>query len=227
MQLTQPLMKKFFIITSLAVMSACFISCEKEDETDNNTAITGAQSPMGQVGTEINSSSVEIEGVSNFQGVVVSLSDGISSYNGSCIVTNAGLKNMLANVPQLTIKGDTVIAKDIRAKSTVEGIQVYNGLRPGVLVNYNSSVGTSYPITNSSDVRTVMSKSTTDDYPYGFMFIKVMKIEEPFSGALKSTTGISKITYWANHRFGLVGIRFDYNDGSSSDFPLYTSTENN
>ncbi|HRZ21469.1 MAG TPA: hypothetical protein P5184_07355, partial [Bacteroidales bacterium] len=63
-----------------------------------------------------------------------------------------------------------------------------------------------------------------DDYPYGFMYIKVIQVEE-IPSALKSA-GISKITYWANHRFGLVGVDFTFDDQTTADFPIYTSAEN-
>jgi len=54
--------------------------------------------------------------------------------------------------------------------------------------------------------------------------IKVLKVEE-IPTYLKNT-GISKITYIANHRFGLVGVNFEFDDASSANFPLYTSAEN-
>lgn len=217
-------MKKVIFSLSLSLLIIISMSCKKSD--DESPALEGDQSPMGQVGTTINSSSIAIAGVSDFNGTVVALNNGVSSYNGSVVVTNPVLKNILANVPQLTIKGDTVLAKDIQAKSTTEGIEVFSGLRPGILVIYGAGVGESWSIEGSSDQRTVTSKSTDNDYPYGFMFIKVSQIEEPVTGALKSVTGLSKITYWANHRFGLVGVEFAFSDGSTTKFPLYTSTEN-
>lgn len=197
--------------------------CKKK--TDENTSIGGDQSPMGVVGTIVNSSSAPISGVSNFTGTVTTLSSGVSTYSGSATVTNPLFKNMLANAPQIIISGDNVSTTSVQAKSTVEGIESVAGLRPGILVKYASEPGDTYPIANSGDVRTVVSKSTTDDYPYGFYMIKVMKIEEPVTGALKSS-GLIKITYWANHRFGLVGVQFDFSDGTSAKFPLYTSGEN-
>lgn len=217
-------MKKIIFCLSAALLIIISMSCKKSD--DESTNLEGDQSPMGQVGTTISSSSIAIAGVSDFNGTVVALNNGVSSYNGSAVVTNAVIKNMLSNVPQLTIKGDTVFAKDIQARSTTEGIEVFSGLRPGIMVVYGAGAGESWPIEGSSDKRTVISKSTDNDYPYGFMFIKVSQIDEPVTGALKSTTGLSKITYWANHRFGLVGVQFEFSDGSTTKFPLYTSTEN-
>ena len=65
-----------------------------------------------------------------------------------------------------------------------------------------------------------------DDYPYGMMYIKVVKVEE-VPNYLKSATGIRKITYIANHKFGLVGFMVTLDDGSSVTFPVSASAQNN
>jgi hypothetical protein len=70
----------------------------------------------------------------------------------------------------------------------------------------------------------VISKTGEDDYGYGFMLIKTIQVEEA-TNKLKSA-GISKITYVGNHRFGLVGFNVSLNDGTSVNFPVYTSAEN-
>jgi len=41
----------------------------------------------------------------------------------------------------------------------------------GVLVKYDSKVGDSYSMEGSDKKREVVSKSTTDDYPYGLFDI--------------------------------------------------------
>jgi hypothetical protein len=199
------------------------MSCKK-DKTDDNTTLGGDQSPMGNVGTTISSTSVQIAGVSNFNATVTALSNGISTYSGSATVANAALLNMLANVPEITIAGNVVSTTSFKFKNTTEGIQLLSGPTQGIWVDYNSSVGDTYPIGSTGKVRTVVSKSTTDDYYYGFYLIKVMQVEENTS-FLKST-GINKITYWANHKFGLVGIQFSFTDGTSAQFPVYTSVTN-
>jgi hypothetical protein len=43
---------------------------------------------------------------------------------------------------------------------------------------------------------------------------------------LKKTGGITKYTYIANHKFGLVGVKVSFDDGTSADFPVYSSTGN-
>jgi hypothetical protein len=71
----------------------------------------------------------------------------------------------------------------------------------------------------------VVSKSTDDDYPYGFYNIKTIQVETDANN-LGSTGGIDKITYIANHKFGLVGVKVTFNDATSVTFPVYTNAQN-
>jgi hypothetical protein len=77
---------------------------------------------------------------------------------------------------------------------------------------------------STGKVMTFVEKTGVDDYGYGFMLIKVIKVEEDPS--YLSGGGIEKITYVANHRFGLVGLKFTFGDGTSANFPIYSSAEN-
>ncbi|MFW5774318.1 MAG: hypothetical protein ACOCWD_06515 [Tangfeifania sp.] len=199
------------------VVTIAFIACKKDDLT----SVSGEQSPMGEVGNKVSSSSTTIAGVSNFSAEVVSLENGVSSYSGSATVTNPTIKNILSNAPECTVEGNTVTATGIEFKSTKDGIEAVNGLDPGVIVKYDAVVGDSYPVGSSGKSRKVVSRSTEDDYPYGFFYIKVIKVEEN-----TNKLGVSKITYWANHRFGLVGIEFQFDDGTTAKYPVYNSAEN-
>ena len=207
------------LIMALA-FTTMFLSCEEDD----SSTVGGDQSPMGEVGTTISSSSVEISGVSNFQATVTSLGDGVSTYKGSAIVHNTFLKNLVSNIPEITVKGDTVSTESMKFKNTTEGVELMTGPTSGIWVKYGSNVGDTYPIGSTGEVRTVKSKSTTDDYYYGFLLIKVVEVEE--NPTFLRGTGVDKITYWGNHRFGLVGIDFSFGDGTSASFPVYTSSEN-
>jgi len=204
---------KIILLTVAAVF--VFTTCSKDDAD-----IKGDQSPMGEVGVKVSSSSQEIEGVSNVSGEVISLDNGVSTYTGSAKVTSPLFKNALSNAPGMTINGDVVTATDIKFKSTLEGIEAVKGLDPGILVKYDSEVGDTYSLA-SGGTRKVVSKSSEDDYNYGFWLIKVLEIEEN-----PNKWGISKIRYWANHKFGLVGIEFTFDDQSTAKFPVYNSAEN-
>lgn len=205
--------KLFF---SILFVFLAFTSCKK-DKTDT---LGGLQSPMGEVGEAISSSSATIAGVSSISASVVSLENGVSSFTGTAVVTNSTIKNILSNHPQTVINGNNVTISDIEFRITSEGIESINGLEPGVIVKFDSNVGDSYTI-NGGGKRTVTSKSTDNDYFWGGMDIKVMQIEEN-----TNKFGVKKTVYWTNHKFGLVGIEFTFDDNSTAKFPVYSSTQN-
>ncbi len=218
-------MKNLFVLfmcISLAVLSS---SCEKLFNKDDPTELGGDQSPMGEVGAHTSSSSMEIVGVSNFDATVKSLSDGVSSFDCSATVKNEMLKNMVANMPGITIEGDVVTATNKEFKVTKEGIEYKSGPGAGILVRYDSKVGDTYPIGSTGRERKVVSKTDQNDYEYGFYLIKVIKVEEDLS-QLKGSAGITKVTYIANHKYGLVGVLFTFDDQTDAEFPIYSSGEN-
>jgi hypothetical protein len=219
-------MKKILYLASLLLILFLSPGCKKDssDTTVSSTSISGAASPMSVVGTTVSSTTVPVAGVSGLTASVASVANGVSSYSGSGVITNSTIKNLLSNYPDFTIHGDTVSVTGFKIKQTVEGIECQNSMGPGIVVRYASNVGDTYPVGSTGRTRTVVSKSTTDDYYYGFYLIKVIKVEEPML-KLKSG-GLSKVTYWANHKFGLVGVKYDFADGSSATFPVYCNTSN-
>jgi hypothetical protein len=219
-------MKKVFLsLLSITLILLC-VSCEDlfNKEEDAGTLV-GDQSPMGEVGETVTSSSFETAGVSGFSATVTTLKDGISTYTAQATVTNALLKNMVSNFPGVTVNGDKVSITNMQIQQTKEGIKCNTGPGAGVLVKYESSVGDTYPLGETGKVRTVVSKTGEDDFPYGFMLIKTIQVESDPNN-LKSTGGVSKITYIANHKYGLVGVKVAFDDGTSSSFPVYSSSEN-
>jgi len=218
-------MKKLFVFYILGLLFVLVQSCKKD--SDSNVKIGGDPSTMSAVGTTVSSSGTAIAGVSNLTASVVSVSDDVSTYSGSGIVTNTTIKNIISSFPGVTVTGNNVSITGFKYKQTTDGIESYFELGPGIIVNYSSSVGDTYPVGDTGRTRTVVSKSTTDDYPYGIYNIKVMKVEEPIP-TTKSTSslGVSKVTYWANHKFGLVGVQYDFVDGTTAKFPVYCSTTN-
>jgi hypothetical protein len=213
-------MKKLFVcLLSIPLVVLC-ISCTKDDPS----VLNGDQSVMGEVGATVESSSMEIAGVSNCYATVTALKGGVSSYSGSATVKSEILRNLVANIPGITIDGDKISATNMEFKLTKEGFECKSGPGAGVMVKYGSSVGDTYPIGKTGEVRTVVSKTGVDDYPYGFYLIKVIKVEET-PKYLKSG-GVTKITYIANHKYGLVGVDVAFDDGTTAEFPIYTSGEN-
>lgn len=201
----------------LALFSFVLFSCEKDSDS-----VGGEQSPIGEVGNITTSSSAVVAGVGSIEAEVVKLEGGVSVYTGSATITNSTVKNILSNFPEFTVSGNKVTATGVKVKVTKEGIEGIAGFPPGVIVKYDAVVGDKYPVGSSGRSREVVSRSSTDDYSYGFYDIKVIKVEET-----PNEKGVKKISYWANHRFGLVGIQFDFDDGTSAKFPVYNSNENN
>ncbi len=113
-------------------------------------------------------------------------------------------------------KNNIKIEFEIKSKVTSEGMQDFhhsdgNLSKPFTLVKYNAKVGDKYEFTDSYGnkfVREVTYRSSTDDYPVGFWLIKVIKVEETIvDGPYKDLLG--KITYYTNHKFGLVGVEWE------------------
>lgn len=201
----------FFLLSAILIMTSCNKSKEK---------LGGAPSPIGEVGVTFETSFGTVAGVSNAEASVTSLENGVSSISGSATVTNSTIKNILSNHPEATIDGNNVTLEGVEFRITTEGIEAVYGLEPGIIVKYDSNVGDKYNI-GGGVTREVISKSTDNDYFWGGMNIKVIQVEEN-----TNKFGTKKIYYWANHRFGLVGIEFQFDDNSTAKFPIYASAEN-
>ena len=67
--------------------------------------------------------------------------------------------------------------------------------------------------------RKLPTKSTTDDYFWGWMMIKTIGVEETGRGI----PGVSKIEYQTNHKFGLVAIKAYFEDGTTKVVSIYST----
>lgn len=215
------LLRVFACISLITISSGC----EKwfDDEEDPGE-LKGEQSAMGQPGVKFDSFGHGVAGVSDITATVETLEDGVSVIRGSAIVTNPVYKEILKGLPEVQIKGDTINVKDVKMRMTTEGFELLSGPTPGIIAKYSSKVGDTYPMGTEGQVRTVIEKTDQNDYPYGFMFIKTMKVEE-ITNADWQAKGVTKIHYFANHKFGLVGVHY-YAGDSIIEFPVYSSAEN-
>ncbi len=108
-----------------------------------------------------------------------------------------------------TDKERMTLTAEFTVKITSEGMQEYFGKNnnlttPHTLVKYAWNVGNVYEFTNTEGIkvkRTVVAKSEADDYKLSHLKIKVIQVEET-----KEDPIVEKITYIANHKYGLVGI---------------------
>ncbi len=105
----------------------------------------------------------------------------------------------------VSISGKFINSTDGAAYVNAKGEQ-------SVLVKYDVKVGDKWSYTTLGGkkiTREVKSVSKEDDYYWGGMYIKVIKIEQnlPYPG-------FKKAVYYANHKFGLVGTDITLEDGT-------------
>jgi hypothetical protein len=205
---------KIKFLSAATLLAILVWNCEKDE-----SGLGGEQSPMGEVGNVIAASN--ITGVTNPQASVTSLEGGVSYISGSVTITDSKILNILEDIPEFSVSGNTVTASNVPFKITTKGVESEISGHTGIIVKYDSEVGDTYK-GSSGTTREVVYKSTTDDYAYGFYYIKVMKVEE----SPTSIPGVSKIVYIANHKFGIVGIEITLDDNSYYSFSLYSSAEN-
>ena len=109
-----------------------------------------------------------------------------------------------------------VVEYDLKCKMTSEGIQDYvyssgNLNKPFTLIKYADPVGSKYEFTESDGnkiTRKIIHIDEKESYPLIWWNIKVTKVEEINNDPL-----LSKIIYYANHKFGLVGVEFYLKNG--------------
>jgi hypothetical protein len=106
----------------------------------------------------------------------------------------------------------------LKGKVTSEGVQEFissggDESKPFTIVKYAANVGDKYQFTTKDGVnitREVIAKSTTDDFFWGGMLIKVIQVEEvqPSDDPV-----VEKIIYYGNHKFGLVSAKVFFKNG--------------
>lgn len=118
-----------------------------------------------------------------------------------------------------TDKDHMTLHATVKAKVTDKGIQEFFSSggdlsKPFTIVKYDASVGDSYEFTRTDGTklkRTVMSKSTQDDFQVGLWMLKVIKVKEETVGSEDPL--FDELWYIANHKFGLVGLEGKLKDG--------------
>ncbi len=118
----------------------------------------------------------------------------------------------------------------IKAKITDKGIQEYINSggdlkKPFTIVKYDASVNDVYEFTRTDGTklrRTVMSKSTTDDFPVGFWYLKVIKVKETTVSG--DNPLLDELWYITNHKFGLVGLEGRLKDGKPLKITVFPPT---
>lgn len=190
-------MKKLFLILLTIPVLFAAASCNKND------SIGGEQDSKGEVGTVLKG---DFAGATNINVSVSNLDNGISTVSGTFTMTDERYMKVIKQLPdQFSVDGDKVTIKNIKYKATDEGVENLSGIYDGVLVKYKAKVGDTY--SNGGKVTHV---SEDNDFQWGSMKIKVVEVQN----SKKKLDGVKKVTYWGNHRFGIVAVETEFEDGT-------------
>lgn len=212
-----------------------FVSCSKEQPDNDDPIIPGTTTTRDTtIGGE---TSLSANTVGNFYYGSVKIGENYVETNESVVVTesDSGLVTLSIQAdltsemsPLVDLIPDSLFdingrfTAEAKYRNTSEGILDYTNSdgEPFILMRYDDPVGKKYKLQKSNGqtiTREVISKSATDDYPYGLYMIKIMTVEQD-----SRIPGVSKILYKANHSFGLVEIEIVMEDGTSTH--IYTTS---
>jgi hypothetical protein len=215
-------MKTTILLVGVMFLLASCSWLDSEKKSDSSSSIGGSTDiAINTVGNTFSNSVVA--GGQIYQGSIsiTSVTDGVATVQFKAAIPT--------NIPIL--QGIKAKYKDASGNLVCEGkfkmadagILDYNNLdhKPFVLVKYDAEVGDKYTLQKSDGseiVREVVRKSTTDDFYWGAMLIKTVDVEQS-----SNIPGVKKITYFTNHKFGLVAVRVEMEDGSKPQLYLAPS----
>lgn len=207
---------KIALITLLSLLT---YSCNLIDKIKPEGKLGGTQSVQGEVGNTFSAGGVS--GVGITEAKVTDLKDGVTTIKIKLNLTDTKLKAWAGAFPYTNTANGNAVEFEIKGRMTDEGMQTVFPDGDLTLVKYDGSVGDTYSakINGKNVKREITYKSTTDDYSYAFFDIKVMKVVETGFGL----PGVSRVEYATNHKFGLVGIKVIFEDGSEKNFYVISS----
>jgi hypothetical protein len=206
----------------LIAISLVFTSCSLVEKVNPSEKLSGTQSPQGEIGNTFTSGGVS--GINVSDAKVSDLTDGVSTIKVKLKLTDQKLKSWAGSFPYSnSVNGDEVEI-EFKVRMTENGIQTVFPDGNLTLVKYDGKVGDTYTakINGKNAKREITYKSTSDDYSYAFFNIKVIEVEETGFGL----PGVSKIVYITNHKFGLVGIKAVFEDGSEKKVYVISKNDN-
>lgn len=211
------------LISAIIILASCLSACDilGGGDADGTDPIGGDPSPMGAVGHEFGV--VTPNGVSNENVVVTSYENEVSTVRFTGTVENPFLLEILRSMNDVQVDGNQAFCER-KYRITTNGFQ--NVFDDGYLtfMDYGADVGDTYSMKqNGRELKRVVTKvSKEDDYQWAFFKIKTVHVEE--SGLVMP--GVSKIEYVGNHRFGIVGLKLYYEDGSTQNMTIIGRAEN-
>ncbi|MFA5805232.1 MAG: hypothetical protein WC879_11355 [Melioribacteraceae bacterium] len=224
-------MKKLFWFLPMLILLAVLLSCDKinsilNDNKDPNSIAGDTNLPLNQVGNTV-TTSVKVGNNSYNIGEsikIIKSENGVATYKVTADLTKApDLLKINDRIPSAYKDASGKIIAEVKYKITSEGIQDYFNIdgKAHTIVKYDGNVGDIYQMAKSDGktiTRTVTAKSTNDDFPYMGMYIKTMTTEQD-----SRIPGVRKFVYRTNHKFGLVYVEAQLEDGSKASTYLYPS----
>jgi hypothetical protein len=209
------------LVGMMFLLASCSWLDSKKDSGSSSSIGGSTDIAINTVGNTFSNS--VIAGGQMYQGsiAITSVTDGVATVQFKAAIPS--------NIPAL--QGIKAKYKDAsgnlvcegKFKMTDAGILDYNNLdhEPFVIVKYDAEVGDKYTLQKSDGseiVREVVRKSTTDDFYWGGMLIKTVDVDQS-----SNIPGVKKITYFTNHKFGMVAVRVEMEDGSKPQLYLVPS----
>lgn len=201
---------------SLLGVAAFGLSCTSAEEAEVLGGDTNV--PQAQVGNVISLGTVKV-GADNVDiGAKMTITKNEAGLVTAHVTADPSKDPRIARYAALlgptAKKPDGTIDTEVKFRVTTEGVQDFfnKDHKAHTLVKYAGNVGDTYKVTKSDGVvitRTIVGKSTVDDFPYGFFNIKTMTIEQD-----SRIPGIKKFLIRANHKFGIVHVTVVADDNS-------------
>lgn len=226
-------MKIKLLFLPVIFVSLLLLSCDKinsilndNQSSDPNTIAGDTNLPLTQVGNTVGTS-VVVGGKSYNIGSSISVvknDNGVTTYKVTADLTKSvDLQKINNYIPSTLKDGTGKINAQINYKITSEGIQDYFNKdgKPHTIAKFDCKVGDVYQIAKSDGktiTRSVTAVSTNDDFPYNGMYIKTITTEQD-----SRIPGVRKFVYRTNHKFGLVYVEAQLEDGSTAGTYLYPS----
>lgn len=224
-------MTTFLRLMAMASMCLVLPACSESESEAGPTDLGGdANIPMNTVGNvfsagqlTVGQQAIDLDGsltvLSNDDGLITAR----FSLNTESLLQTPAFAAMHELIAAEHKDAAGNIDTELQFKSTSEGIMDYANVdrQPHMLIRYDDDVGAEYTITKSTGrtlTRRIISKSSVDDFEYGFQYIKTTTVESVLNAG-----GVYKVVYRANHKFGIVHVEATLEDGSTISGYLYSA----
>lgn len=202
-------MKKLYYFSLIALF---ITSCTKSNDAPPNELGGDTNLPMNEVGnTYYASVYINDEYINLNESVVINnMEDGEVIVRIQADLPDSPVVNLISSE---FIKNGRIDG-EFRFKNTSEGVLDYFNKenKPFIIAKYDAKVGDKYVLDLAGGrkvTRTVTKKSSSDDFEWGWYYLKTITVEQE-----SDIPGISKIIYNVNHKFGWVSVEVVMEDGS-------------